>query len=628
MSLKTKLVLILSAVIAAAACLTHLGQTLVVSRSFQALELDEAGKDLARVAEALRAENHQLDTLCRDWAFWDDTLQFALDRNEAFIESNLTSDSLETSHLALVVVIDTEGHLVWQSQLPPDGMDEVELALVPAEFDDDHPLRTDGTSDSIASGLAQTEWGLMLVSAHPILNSEAEGPSTGTIIMGRMLTPEILDQVRDRTRVQFATLPLIGQAAPAVTARWQDSVQITVADVDTLRATADLADITGAPCLHIEAWIPRSITARGRTALRLALASTLLSAILLLAILYFLLQREVVAPLVELTGHAVAIGETDDTSARLTLNRRDELGILSREFDTMLSRLARSRAALIELSHKAGMSDVATSVLHNVGNALNSVRVSGGMIEERLNGISHADLGRLAELLVAPQEGLATLLAQHPRGAVIGPFLREAASNLGNDLTAAREECSRLGRSVEQIAAMIAAQQEHVIDQGVTESIDVAEQIDAAIALVFSCGVRHAIEVEREPAQLPRIDTVRAKLHNILVNLLQNARHAVEQADVARKRVSVRACIERDTLRIQVCDNGVGIAGENLTRIFANGFSTKASGGGFGLHSAANAAAELGGRLIADSDGPGKGATFALELHAAVPRARRTANTR
>jgi signal transduction histidine kinase len=63
-----------------------------------------------------------------------------------------------------------------------------------------------------------------------------------------------------------------------------------------------------------------------------------------------------------------------------------------------------------------------------------------------------------------------------------------------------------------------------------------------------------------------------------------------------------------------VSDNGVGIASENLTRIFNHGFTTRKDGHGFGLHSGALAAREMGGALWAQSDGPGKGATFTLEL--------------
>ncbi|HEX5747505.1 MAG TPA: ATP-binding protein [Archangium sp.] len=75
--------------------------------------------------------------------------------------------------------------------------------------------------------------------------------------------------------------------------------------------------------------------------------------------------------------------------------------------------------------------------------------------------------------------------------------------------------------------------------------------------------------------------------------------------------------LERTTsglVRIQVHDNGMGIAPEMLTRIFQYGFTTREEGHGFGLHSSALAAQELGGSLTVHSEGPGHGATFTLEL--------------
>jgi signal transduction histidine kinase len=101
----------------------------------------------------------------------------------------------------------------------------------------------------------------------------------------------------------------------------------------------------------------------------------------------------------------------------------------------------------------------------------------------------------------------------------------------------------------------------------------------------------------------------------ILLNLTANAKHACVDAGREDGRVKVRVTNGDDRVRIAVCDNGVGISPENLKKVFKHGFTTrKKTGHGFGLHSGALIARELGGTLSAQSDGPGQGAVFTLEL--------------
>ena len=99
----------------------------------------------------------------------------------------------------------------------------------------------------------------------------------------------------------------------------------------------------------------------------------------------------------------------------------------------------------------------------------------------------------------------------------------------------------------------------------------------------------------------------------MLVNLFKNARESMAEAGV-RGRLCIRVRRNGKRLCLEVEDNGVGIARENLARIFNHGFTTKRGGHGFGLHASANAATEMSGHLSAASAGQGRGATFTLDL--------------
>jgi len=113
---------------------------------------------------------------------------------------------------------------------------------------------------------------------------------------------------------------------------------------------------------------------------------------------------------------------------------------------------------------------------------------------------------------------------------------------------------------------------------------------------------------------LPEIVVDKHKLRQILVNLICNAKNACDESVRAEKVLTVRVAHPQGRLQISVSDNGVGIAQENLTRIFNHGFTTRKDGHGFGLHSGALAAKEMGGALLAESDGPGKGARFTVDF--------------
>jgi signal transduction histidine kinase len=137
-----------------------------------------------------------------------------------------------------------------------------------------------------------------------------------------------------------------------------------------------------------------------------------------------------------------------------------------------------------------------------------------------------------------------------------------------------------------------------------------------------SALARHDVTVVREYLPVPRVAVEKGKVLQILINLIRNAKYACDdgQKDNPREKIlTMRIEPGNGLVRLIVRDNGIGIPQENLTRIFAHGFTTRSYGHGFGLHSSALAAKEMKGSLIALSDGPGCGATFVLELPIGAP---------
>ncbi len=278
--------------------------------------------------------------------------------------------------------------------------------------------------------------------------------------------------------------------------------------------------------------------------------------------------------------------------------------------------LEKTHCELLEVSRQAGMAEVATSVLHNVGNVLNSVNVSVSVATDKVRGLKVTTLERMAAMLCG-QKDLAAFFASDARGAELPAFLTSLAERLGSDRLNLLAELDALRVHVEHVNEIVAMQQNHAKACGVTEVLPLAELIEDAIRLNADAIERHGLRIVRDFAEVPPAPVERHKVLQILVNLIRNAKHALDDGAPADKQLTVRLARQGAArATITVSDNGAGIPAENLVRIFEHGFTTRKTGHGFGLHSAANAAREMGGHLTAHSDGPGHGATFALELPA------------
>jgi signal transduction histidine kinase len=271
---------------------------------------------------------------------------------------------------------------------------------------------------------------------------------------------------------------------------------------------------------------------------------------------------------------------------------------------------------LVDVSRQAGMAEVATGVLHNVGNTLNSVNISTSLVIDQLRRSRVTSLARVAPLLREHLDDIPAFFAQDPQGQKLPTFLIALSDQLQEEREAMLREMHSLGESVEHINSIVSMQQKHARAAGAVEHVAVPQLIDEALRLHAVSFDRLLIHVECDYAEVPPIFVDRHKLLQILINLVSNARHALVASPKKDKRlgIHVRGSPETGQLHIEVTDNGVGIAPENLGRMFSQGFTTKKMGHGFGLHISALAAAEMKGRLSCSSPGLEQGATFLLEL--------------
>jgi signal transduction histidine kinase len=292
-------------------------------------------------------------------------------------------------------------------------------------------------------------------------------------------------------------------------------------------------------------------------------------------------------------------------------SRTHELSEANSELASRLSELRSTQTKLIDASRKAGRADVAASVLHNVGNVLNSVNVSAELLL-RLVRSSKGTLLDKALSLWRSQPDPVHFLTEDSRGQKLVDYLLALSGALGEERAEALNELAHLARNIEHIKAIVGAHQSLARVAGVVEELSLDALIDDAIQTSASSHAKHRITIERDYATQPSVKVDRHRLLQILINLLSNAEHAVKQC-ASERRITLRTrLIDHDHVAIDVEDNGIGIAPENLSKLFIHGFTTKPDGHGFGLHSSACAAEEIGGRLTVHSDGPGMGAVFTV----------------
>lgn len=270
---------------------------------------------------------------------------------------------------------------------------------------------------------------------------------------------------------------------------------------------------------------------------------------------------------------------------------------------------------LREASRQAGMAEVATGVLHNVGNVLNSVNVAAGVLSDRLNHSKSSGVTKLSKLLIERQADLSEFLSADERGRAVPAYLQQLSEHLEKEQADMRRELNELVMNVEHIKEIVATQQNYARVLGVAEVVDLSEVLEDAIKIHGGAYERHGIKLIRQYDAVPQTAVDKHKVMQIVINFLANAKYACDAGEKEQKTVAVRIKrVSQDRVKIEVADNGIGIAPENLTRIFSQGFTTRKGGHGFGLHSGALAAKDLGGVICAESQGIGQGATFSLEL--------------
>ncbi|MBU2513208.1 GAF domain-containing protein [bacterium] len=284
------------------------------------------------------------------------------------------------------------------------------------------------------------------------------------------------------------------------------------------------------------------------------------------------------------------------------------------EYKNAETGLAYAQKELVEKAHKAGMADIASDTIHNLGDIMNSVRISNELISGILKN-SHIDhFNKAMDLLQEKMNNLKEFVCNDPNGEKLMQYIITIEQSLASEFLDISGHTERLTEKVALMTNAIRTQQNYVNEEYVEEDCSIEDIINKLLTMHGDNLKNSGIKVIKNYAYVPQILVQKTKLEHVIMNLISNAKDSLKNNGDKEKTLTVALDQDSDNVYLRFHDNGEGIAKENLNRIFSHGFTTKARGQGFGLHNAANFLSEMKGKIWAESDGPGKGATFVLRF--------------
>ena len=316
-----------------------------------------------------------------------------------------------------------------------------------------------------------------------------------------------------------------------------------------------------------------------------------------------------------ITGYRARVRGIKEYSKRLekeVADRTDELNKKNKDLKSTLKELEETKDELVEKAHKAGMADIATGVLHNVGNILNSVNTSATVIEDTVRQSKVEGFSKANQLLRENIDRIEEFIAENPKGKQLLNYYLKLEEPIKKERQKMLNQSKRLSEKVDLISEVIAAQQSYAGASMEADKASLDEMVDDALTLQSGSIERHGLTIKKDLKPIDPITAHRTQLIHILVNIFKNAKEAMVDNEPEEKLIKIKTWQEGNKVHLSISDNGHGIEKEHIDKIFTQGFTTKNEGHGFGLHSSANYMQSMGGEIKVKSDGKGKGATFTL----------------
>ncbi|MBV8803237.1 MAG: hypothetical protein JO131_09825, partial [Gammaproteobacteria bacterium] len=441
--------------------------------SFLVLEKNQINTNINRVKQALDQTLYSLGTFTIDWAHWNDAYDYIEGTNPQFVPNNLDYTALTNSNINVILYLNKEGDIKVgtaledqkkiQTSFPP-GLDRY---VYPGSILENHT-----SVNSNLRGLVLLPNAIMLIASAAISYTDLSKPWNGTLITGRYLSKKLLQKLADATSLSLTlympkniinnkTMNDIYKSAIAT----ENGQYISIQNDHTAFGYGILYDIFHQPIGMIRVTLHRAIYETGKEAIHFYLGIFVISGILF-SIIVWLLLRILVLKRLEFLNKAIRdIAGKKDYKRQIEMKEKDELTSLATQFNDLMhtinvshdqlkrqvreitlsekkleaantklvleiherkqmqSKVDALHKKLILAARRAGMADIASGVLHNVGNILNNVTTSVGVTKEMVESSHVKKLTDLAHLLKDNRDNLVTFMSTDSRGEKILDYI-------------------------------------------------------------------------------------------------------------------------------------------------------------------------------------------------------------
>lgn len=599
-SLRSKLVLSLAAIFFVFLLVDELVRHHVIKPEFVALEKADAIRDSNRVVAAINAEVEHLTDLANQWAsrIDKDTVRSSESKPLFPAESRV---AWGPSKIDWAAIVEKDGSWRWLS-----GQTAEHASPTPIHAND--PLRKIirtciESNDASASGMTRIgDQSLVMFATVAIdaFDPTQDLDQTRYLVVIRRIDAEMVTALRRQTQVEFAIQPSRTQKPSHKLVVWE-------ADESTLIVELQLTGLNNEGLANICIREPRDITARSSRTTAMARYSFILGSVAALLMLLLLLQRIVIGPLTAIREHSNLVAEQGLAIEPLVVTVNDEIGQLAGSFDHMVDRLRNTQTQLAKASQAAGRSQVASTVIHNVGNVLTNV-----------NSLLAAATDRVQGLRVGPLDKLATRLKQADADEALmkatPDYLEGLAGSLRSDQETLRQLLETLHDNIRHIHDVIRDQQRHTDHSVKASPVNLQTVLEEAIGCCQARLDQDRVSVELSGPLAVTVQSNQSLLLQTLINIIGNARLAMRENKAQPRRLRIDVEALQQSMRIQFRDSGCGMTEETIKKVFDAHFTTRESGMGLGLHFCAITLKRLGGTIRASSEGLGHGSTFVVEL--------------
>lgn len=582
--------------------------------TFERLERDAAAANVARVEKAIGHEYHNLAKQAGDYAIWDETYAFIQGQHDSYADSNLTLTGFLNFEVPIVLFYNENKQFAWGMLIDLKQKRERPLADLGINDESLTPFLDHQLVDSTITGALASPIGVALLASKPIVTTQMTGPIKGTLIFGKFLDHVLIERLRSRTEVELAFIDSESStAALAVDSNpHQSSDSGVVIDKQSFRIDRqELKDIHGNAVSVLEVRTPTDITKLGQQALGNMFASLAMLGLVVAIAIWLLLQSVVVNPLSLLGLRIAQIKNSGDLNQRLDVSGNNEISLLATIFNDLLGKLSSTRQELQTQSYKAGRAETASTVLHNIRNALTP-------LVNRASSASAAVRASHGGNMLRAAEELANHELEQDRRKKLSEYLTVALYEQQSQTDIASADLDVVSAQVRQVEQILKDQENVSQVATMLETISLEGAVKEAVTVLPNdAEISISIELKPELGEY-KIRSNPVSLMQVLHNIIINAYESILRTSRPSGRISVSVQEDNRMVCLSIADDGAGIAPDMESQLFARGVSSKQGDrGGLGLHWCANTLASMGGKIQAESKGVGAGAVFHLYLPAA-----------